>query len=264
VAAVRHPAPLSGGSGGAVNRPRPGWWVAVVWVAVLALLPAARGALGSEMLPNGLTAGVLALAATVTWVLAQDWGWRRALAAAGGALALTWLAEWVGSRYGLPFGSYHYTAQFQPQLLGVPLLIPLAWWMMLPPAWAVAAQLLGPLAQHRLAFAALSAVAFTAWDLLLDPQMVAWGFWSWSAPGGYFGVPWSNYLGWLTVAGLLSYCFGRRRLPTGPLLLVYGLTWSIQTAGQLFFWDQSGSGLVGGLVMGGLFAAALARRRSFF
>jgi hypothetical protein len=31
----------------------------------------------------------------------------------------------------------------------------------------------------------------------------------------------------------------------------------------LFFWDQPGSGLVGGLVMGVLLAAALARRQGW-
>jgi lycopene beta-cyclase len=235
----------------------------VVWAAVLISLPAAREALGDPMLSYGLTAGVLALASAVTWVLAQDWGWTRALIATGGAVGLAWLAEWAGSHFGLLFGSYQYTPQFQPQLLGVPLLIPLAWWMMLPPAWAVAAELLGPLARRRLAFAAVSAAAFTAWDLLLDPQMVAWGFWTWTPPGGYFGVPWSNYLGWCLVAGLLSFCFGQPRLPAEPLLLVYALTWAIQTAGQLFFWNQPGSGLVGGLVMGGLIAAALAHRQGW-
>jgi hypothetical protein len=51
-------------------------------------------------------------------------------------------------------------------------LVPLAWLMMLPPAWAVARLVAGG---PGIAFILTAALAFTAWDLFLDPQMVAWG-----------------------------------------------------------------------------------------
>ena len=54
-----------------------------------------------------------------------------------------WTAEAIGSKTGFPFGAYHYTDRLQPQLLGVPLLIPLAWLMMLP------ARMGGRAAHHR-------------------------------------------------------------------------------------------------------------------
>ncbi len=231
----------------------------LLWGLVLVSLPLARWALGDEMLRHGIAAGVLAQAAAVWWVLGQGWGWRRALLAGLGGLGLSWLAEWAGTSLGFLFGGYTYTAELQPQLLGVPLLIPLAWVMMLPPAWAAAAALLGKGARRRWAFALVSALALTAWDLLLDPQMVAWGFWSWNPPGGYFGIPWSNYLGWLVIAGTISFLVGGPDVPVSPLLLIYGLTWSLQSLGQALFWGQPGPALVGFVGMGAILLGALAR-----
>ena len=55
--------------------------------------------------------------------------------------------------------------------------------------------------------AALSAVLMTAWDLVLDPQMVEAGHWVWHASGEYFGIPAQNFVGWLatTLAIYLAY-----------------------------------------------------------
>ena len=232
---------------------------AALWGLVLLSLLVARQALGEEAFSQGIAAGVLAQAAGVVWLLAQAWGWPGALRAGFGIVGLTWLAEFGGSSWGFPFGQYHYSTLLQPQILGVPLWIPLAWLMMLPPAWAVAAALLGKHAHHRLIFALVSAAALTAWDLLLDPQMVAWGFWSWNTPSGYFGIPWSNYLGWLVISGAITLLFGRPDVPPGPMLLLFGLTWGLQSVGQAFFWGQPGAALVGFGVMGAFLVGALVR-----
>ena len=230
---------------------------------MLLSLLVARQALGEEAFSQGIAAGVLAQAAGVLWLLAQSWGWPGALRAGMGIVALTWLSEYAGSSWGFPFGQYQYSALLQPQVLGVPLWIPLAWLMMLPPSWAVAASVLGTRANRRLVFALVSAVALTAWDLLLDPQMVAWGFWHWNTPSGYFGIPWSNFLGWLVISSVITLLFGRPDVPLGPMLLLYGLTWGLQSVGQAFFWGQPGPALVGFGVMGAFLAAALLRSGRF-
>jgi lycopene beta-cyclase len=234
-----------------------------LWILVLVSLPLARWALGDEMLRNGIAAGVVAQAAAVVWVLAQSWGWRRAAISTVGVIGLSWLAEYAGSSLAFPFGQYHYTGQLQPQLLGVPLLIPLAWLMMMPPAWAVASAWLGPHARSRIAFALVSAIALTAWDFLLDPQMVAWGFWTWDQPSGYFGVPWGNFASWLVISAIISFFLGRADLPLGPLLLIYGLTWSLQSLGQALFWNQPGPALIGFILMGVILTGALWRSGGF-
>lgn len=131
--------------------------------------------------------------------------------ATGGGLAI----EALGVATGFPFGSYDYSGELGPKLLGVPLVIPLAWTWMAWPAWLAAVRLTsragsGPGSradQHSLGRVALAAAGLAAWDLFLDPQMVAEGYWVWlnqtPALPGLPGIPVSNYLGWLLFAVLL-------------------------------------------------------------
>ena len=58
-------------------------------------------------------------------------------------------------------------------------MIPLAWTWMAWPAWLVAGGAGAPAAAARVAVAALG---LAAWDLFLDPQMVAEGYWTWAGP----------------------------------------------------------------------------------
>jgi putative membrane protein len=176
-------------------------------------------------------------------------------------LAAAWTMEFIGHTSGFPFGSYDYTERFQPQLAGVPLLIPLAWLMMLPPSWAVARAVTGK--TDGVAFVAMSALAITAWDLFLDPQMVNWDVWRWNDPGAfsYFGIPWVNFAGWLFTASLITVLGRPHALPLAPLLPIYAITWALQVIGQTFFWALPGPALVGGLVMGGILVWALVRAR---
>jgi uncharacterized membrane protein len=103
---------------------------------------------------------------------------------------------------GFPFGSYAYSSALGPRLLGVPAVIPLAWTWMAWPAWLVAGRLVTGVFR-----APLAGVALAAWDLFLDPQMVAEGYWTWHdrrpALPGVPDIPVSNYLGWLLVAVVL-------------------------------------------------------------
>lgn len=170
-------------------------------------------------------------------------------------VAVGWMVEVVGSHTGLPFGAYQYTDRLGLRLMGVPLIIPLAWLMMLPCAWAVADWITG--GRRGLSFVLTSAVAFTAWDLFLDPQMVMWRFWEWGAPGGYFGIPWLNFVGWLLAAAALTAVTRPGPLPTAPLVVVYGVTWFLETVGLIAFWGLPGPGVVGGLAMGACLVLAL-------
>ena len=228
-------------------------WLFTLWALIMLSLPILGWSFGEQTRHGGVAVGVLAQLVVVLAVLVQAWGWQRALLVGLVVVMVAWLAEFNGSTTGIPFGKYHYTALLQPQLLGVPLLIPLAWLMMLPPAWSTAsfilacARLQGLL--RRLAFIALSALAFTAWDFFLDPQMVGWGYWVWEQPGRYFGIPWMNFLGWLLVSAVITALAGRES-PQQPLLWVYGTTWVLQSVGQALFFEQPGPAAVGFIVMG--------------
>ncbi len=107
------------------------------------------------------------------------------------------LVEWVGYTTGVPFGAYDYTAP-GPQLLGVPLLVPLGWF-----AFALIGLELSPPGSKRW----LAPLALVAWDVGLDPLMVSQGFWEFDR-GGYYGIPLSNFLGWFVAGAVLVTLLG--------------------------------------------------------
>ena len=232
-------------------------WLASLWLLSMILIPILLWTVGDHILPLAVSVSVLLQAIAVLAILHHGWGGRQTAGLACLIASLSWLLEWIGSNTGLPFGAYQYTERLVPQLLHVPLLIPLAWLMMLPVAWAVGKRI----TRHTdgWPFMIVSACAFTAWDLFLDPQMVAWNFWRWDEPkmllvGAYFGIPWINFLGWILGAGgftlLAARLFPLADLPTRPLFTIYVLTWLLETSGQLFFWGLPGPALVGFVGMG--------------
>lgn len=170
---------------------------------------------------------------------------------------LGWLAEFIGSRTGIPFGNYHYTAVLQPQIHRVPVAIPLAWLMMLPPSWAVA-HLLAPNGTP-LVHAVVAGLAFTAWDIYLDPHLVKWGFWEWRQKGAYEGIPLRNFLGWFLWATVITWVAAPPALDFFPLVLVYLLTWLFQFGGHMVFWGWPVSGIAGFIAMGAAAVPALLR-----
>lgn len=219
----------------------------LLWIGSMISLPILRSTVSDSLFNNSIIFSVLVQSAVVLAIVLKAWGWSRTLQTLLIVAVLTWLVEAVGSATGLPFGHYSYTDNLQPQLAHVPLIIPLAWFMMLPPAWAIAQKVAGP---NRWLFILVSAAALSAWDLFLDPQMVAWDLWVWEQPGGYFGIPWLNYGGWFLTAAVLTAVIRPAPLPLYPLLLIYTITWALETIGLLFFWGLIGPALVGFVGMG--------------
>lgn len=239
-----------------VQRDKLAWAFIGVWALGMISLPIVLWTVGDSLLPNAVTVTTALQASAVIVVLGKAWGWRRTFLSISAIAILGWLIEYIGSQTGIPFGVYEYSARLQPQLAGVPLLIPIAWFMLLPCAWTVASSLAGG---RRWLFLLLSIGAFVAWDLFLDPQMVTWEFWRWAEPVGYFGVPWTNYLGWALAAFIMTLVVRPPQKTLPPLLAIYGLTWFFETFGLLFFWGLVGPALIGGLVMGGFLMAAVWR-----
>lgn len=152
---------------------------------------------------------------------------RRAVAAIALLCGYTYAIEWVGATTGVPYGAFRYEVALGPMLFDtIPLALPLFFvplvlnavllWVLLAGGW-------GWQPRHRVPAVVATVLAI---DLVLDPAAVALGFWTF-AEGGYYGVPASNYAGWLlsaTVATLLvesSFRTGdlRERLETCPYML---------------------------------------------
>ena len=195
-------------------------------------------------------------------------GARRAGALAGAAAAIGFTTEVAGVATGRPFGHYAYGPGLGRRVAGVPLLAAAAWTMMARPSWVVA----GHLTRRPGARAALAAAALTAWDVFLDPRMAREGYWTWTAPGRYEGIPLSNYAGWLATGAAVFAAWaaldpgddplapdGRLRAGDGALAL-YAWTLTGEAIANLAFWGRPRVAAAGGAAMGALAAPALARR----
>ncbi|MFB6178807.1 MAG: bisanhydrobacterioruberin hydratase [Halorientalis sp.] len=142
---------------------------------------------------------------------------RRALVAMATLTLYSYGIEYVGTTTGWPYGSFSYGIDLGPMLLGkVPLGLPVFFFPLVLNSYLLCLLLLGDRARQWFVRLPAVVVAVVAVDLVLDPGAVSLGFWGYAAGGSYYGVPWSNYLGWVlsaTVAvGLLDVAFDRTAL----------------------------------------------------
>ncbi len=201
----------------------------VVWLVLLLALPLVWKFLGARVLHLMLELTVLAQALLVLNILNKAWGWWGVLRASAAIFLLSWATFAILLRAGYPFTGLRYSDLLQPQVYGVPLLLPLIWLMMLPPAWAVArlATQMVSGCLMRPVFTLVSAAAFTAWDFYFDPLMVRWGLWEWNHAGGFFGIPWMNFAVWFISSAVITFAISPKRMPGGTLILIYQILWIV-------------------------------------
>jgi bisanhydrobacterioruberin hydratase len=187
-------------------------------------------------------------------------GARRATLSLVGLSAFGYAIETVGVVTGFPYGPFYYGDALGQRALGlVPYLLPVSYAPLVIGAVA-ASWSLGSNSQQRLLWVLRSALLLTLMDGVLDPGAAFLGFWIWPEGGAYYGVPPSNYAGWLlsgTLAAALLLATGRWQ--TAPLP---GLLDSAVLA--LAFWTgvAAFSGLIAPALLGAALLAYLLHRRS--
>ncbi|KAF5058783.1 Carotenoid biosynthesis protein [anaerobic digester metagenome] len=171
-------------------------------------------------------AGLIVLLALPSYfVLARSEGMGRALALITGLSLLSMTVEAIGVMTGVPYGSFHYGEAIGSATIGpVPWTVGFAYVPLLLGACALAGQYL-PERSLRVR-AGASALLLVVADLVLDPGAALLGFWTWAEPGAYYGIPVSNYVGWLitgTAYSALTLSVIRHPLPVSAatsLLLI--------------------------------------------
>lgn len=247
-----------------VRSTAPAWILVAAAIAVQIAYPLMPADWRTEVTVTSVVVFFLAAVADVSRVH----GARGAAYLLGAAGGLGLCAEAVGVATGWPFGSYAYTGTLGPELFGVPAVVPLAWVMMAWPALVVARTL----AVHGWSVVPLGAFALTAWDVFLDPQMVAAGHWTWFDPSPGLplvpGIPLTNYVGWLLISAvimtILNSALPRHDAPSAPAATLYLWVYFSSVMGHFVFFGLPGSAVTGGLLMGTVavpFAIVLARRR---
>jgi putative membrane protein len=163
----------------------------------------------------------------VFWILAPcEVGWRRAAFWFVSGSVLGWLAEFVSTRTGFPFGHYAYHGHLFPNELwvgGVPPFASVSFAALTYLGYSSAITLLAPLrridgtvrAQVTPSLRRSPAVLFLAaliptWlDTIVDPVTHLGRYWMlgdiyhYEFPGLHFDVPLSNYLGWLFTCAVI-------------------------------------------------------------
>lgn len=160
-------------------------------------------------------------------------GWRHAMVLFALTFLISWAYEQVGVETGFIYGRYHYTDALGTKLGHVPIIIPVAWFMMIYPSYIIANLIAygnprrignynynsNPIAnasntditcrkqsliQQIIWLPLLSALVMTAWDLVVDPYLSGptQRVWIWEDGGSegipsYFGVPLQNFGGWI-------------------------------------------------------------------
>ena len=141
---------------------------------------------------------------------------RRAATGVGLLTLYAYAIEYTGVRTGFPYGEFSYGVDLGPTVGGVPLGLPVFFVPLVMNAYLLCLLLLGDRAENAAVRLGAVVAAVLAMDVVLDPGAVALGFWSYRPPGAFYGVPLSNYAGWMVSATvavvLLDWGYDRRRL----------------------------------------------------
>src|SRR2546422_3835391 len=189
---------------------------------------------------------------------AADLGWRRTLGFAGCVWPVAWLSEFSSTRIGVPFGLYHYTGATHGRELyiaDVPLMDALSFTFLAYASFCLARAALSIRPAPRSVTAVVTGVLMMALDVVIDPLAVRGDRWflgqlfAYTTPGAYFGVPLSNFVGWVIVGtvGVGLYLFlvpgglGRRVWP--GVALYYGvLGFNLGVTMWIEEWSMAGVG----------------------
>lgn len=143
------------------------------------------------------------------------YGWKDALVFLAICLVVTFTLENIGAATGLPFGRYHFEVGAKlPHVGAIPIVVGPLWFGMGYFSWVVAGTLLGGAARRLdkgvdvIALPIVAAFIMTQWDLVMDPpEATIFKAWIWHQGGADFGVPLSNYAGWLLTSWLFYQAF---------------------------------------------------------
>jgi putative membrane protein len=167
---------------------------------------------------------------------------RRAAGAFGALFVYTYAIEFLGAKTGIPYGEFSYEISLGPMLFDtIPFALPLFFVPLVINSYLLCVLLLGGRADSLAIRVPIIAATVVAIDLVLDPAAVALGLWSFGE-GGFYGVPASNYAGWVLSAvvatGLIDVAIDRdallTRVETCPYILddmvSFVLLWGAITA----------------------------------
>ncbi|MBI1862963.1 carotenoid biosynthesis protein, partial [Candidatus Microgenomates bacterium] len=137
---------------------------------------------------------VLVFAWPAYYSITRSIGVRRGLPLLAVLTLYALLIETVALRTGFPYGNFIYTGKIGVKLFGVtPWTVAFAWPPLAIGSYAAATHL----TPKKSARAAIATFLLVMADMVIDPASVSLGFWKYVRGGFFYGVPLSNFLGWI-------------------------------------------------------------------
>ena len=198
---------------------------------------------------------VVLFALPTFWAVRWWLGWRDGTTLITLLACFALLIETSAITTGFPYGHFGYSDLLGYRILGlVPWTVAFAWTPLILGAYSLAANLFDSLVFRSVA----TAVIVTLFDVVLDPGAVLLGFWAYDGGGWFYGVPLSNFGGWLLtgmLGAILIEAFARlnphlpvpMQLTSSSIFIVFFWS-SISAFGGLLVSAVIGFSVVAGLV----------------
>jgi putative membrane protein len=152
---------------------------------------------------------------------------RKAALGIAAVTAYAYGIEFVGVTTGQPYGPFEYGVSLGPMVAGVPVGLPVFFLPLVLNSYLLCLLLLDDRARAWWVRVPVVALTVVAVDVVLDPGAVALGFWQYFGETAFYGVPISNFRGWVLSAVVAVVVFDiafdpvalRDRLASCPFML---------------------------------------------
>jgi uncharacterized membrane protein len=179
-----------------------GWALLAAWTIAASFYP---GTMMEESL-SFVPMLYIAFAFLHVWV---GFGWKGAAALFAAGYALGFAAECASIHTGFPFGFYEHSDVLGMKLARVPLFIPFGFFAITYLAWNIARLIVENGRGRSLLWTPLATgLIATSFDVATDAiGATVYGHWIYRYPSGIFGVPLTNYLGWILTTWAIGLAF---------------------------------------------------------
>lgn len=125
--------------------------------------------------------------------------------------------EMVGVMTGFVYGSFSYHASLVGLIAGTPLAMVLIWSVLVLNVHSLVGT-----RYSRVLTAIITGICLVVFDMAVDPALSYFGLWTWHETNSvsWFGVPFTNFVGWFAV-GSLGSMIAYKRIPP----VACGFTW---------------------------------------
>lgn len=184
------------------------WIIAIITLLYLIIAPILSLPIKLDMMIS-----IILISSVCLMLGVMRYGWKNYLVFFLLTFIISNLSENISIMTGFPFGHYYYSDALGPKLFFVPLVIAPAYFAVGYLAWTIAHVMLGqydkPLKGIRNFLIPLAAAfIMVCWDLTMDPwNSTVEGKWIWLQGGSYWGVPFSNFMGWFLTVYIIFQSF---------------------------------------------------------